>query len=170
MIAPHKPTQTLTLKRQHGFSLLEVLIALVVLSIGLLGLAGLQTFSVKFVHQSYQRTQATLLIYEMMDRMRANGAGVAGGSYALASTNVPPVATDCVATPCTTYAAMAAYDMNQWIMNITAPTRVGLTQGRGVIARVLPLAAAGAPQLYNISVSWQEHDITFTQTITAQMP
>ena len=160
------PTRT----RQHGFSLLEVLIALFVLSIGLLGLAGLQTFSVKFVHQSYQRTQATLLIYEMIDRMRANGAGVAGGAYVLASTNVPPAASPCDVTPCTTYADMAAYDMKQWITNITSPSFVGLTQGKGEIAPVLPLAAAGAPQLYNISVRWQEHDLTFTQTITAQLP
>ena len=168
MITPRKPTQTPTLTRQRGFSLLEVLIALVVLTIGLLGLAGLQTFSVKFVHQSYQRTQATLLIYEMMDRMRANGAGVAAGSYALASTNVPPTATDCVATPCANYPDMAAYDMNQWITNITAPTRVGLTQGRGAIGVVA--VAAGAPALFDISVSWQEHDLTFTQTIRAQLP
>ena len=164
----HKPTPMPTHTRQHGFSLLEVLIALFVLSIGLLGLAGLQTFSVKFVHQSYQRTQATLLIYEMIDRMRANGAGVAGGAYVLASTNVPPAAGNCVTTPCTTYADMAAYDMNQWITNITSPSFVGLTQGQGAIEAVA--VAVGAPALYDIKVSWQEHNLTFTQTIRAQLP
>ena len=57
---------------QKGFTLLEVLVAIVVLSIGLLGLAGLMASSVRNNHSAYQRTQAAWLAYDMVDRMRAN--------------------------------------------------------------------------------------------------
>ena len=56
----HPVPQRFSARLSKGFSLLEVMVALLVLSIGLLGLAGLQTFSLKFNHQSYERTQATL--------------------------------------------------------------------------------------------------------------
>jgi type IV pilus assembly protein PilV len=59
---------------QKGFTLLEVLVAIVVLSIGLLGLAGLMASSVRNNHSAYQRTQAAWLAYDMVDRMRANRA------------------------------------------------------------------------------------------------
>ncbi len=58
----------------RGFSLLEVLVALLVLAIGLLGLAALQARGVKFNHEAYARSQATYLAYEIMDLMRANRA------------------------------------------------------------------------------------------------
>ena len=58
--------------QQSGFSLLEVLIAVVILSVGLLGLAGMQVTSLKYVTSSLQRTQATSLAYDILDRMRAN--------------------------------------------------------------------------------------------------
>ena len=65
-----------------GFSLLEVLIAVVVFSIGLLGAAMLATSSVKNSHNAYLRSQASLLADSMVERMRANPAGVWSGDYA----------------------------------------------------------------------------------------
>lgn len=59
-------------KNSKGFTLLEAMIALVIFSIGLLGLAGLQATSIKFNKSAYLRTQATFLAYDMLDRMRAN--------------------------------------------------------------------------------------------------
>ena len=55
----------------RGSTLLEVLVSIVVLSIGLLGLAGLQATSMKSNHSAYMRSQATLLAYDLADRMRA---------------------------------------------------------------------------------------------------
>lgn len=57
--------------RAKGSTLLEVLVSIVVLSIGLLGLAGLQATSMKSNHSAYMRSQATLLAYDLADRMRA---------------------------------------------------------------------------------------------------
>lgn len=69
------------IKQQRGASLIEVLIAIVVISIGLLGLAGLQTSSIKSNHSSYLRSQATLLAYDLSDRMRASRSAALSGDY-----------------------------------------------------------------------------------------
>lgn len=65
-------------KRQRGTSLLEVLVSLVILSLGLLGYAGLQSVTVKNSHNAYLRTQATSLAYNVLDRMRANRTSLDG--------------------------------------------------------------------------------------------
>lgn len=58
--------------RADGFSLVEVLIALLVLGFGLLGYALLQTMALRFTQSANQRTQATTLAYDLLDQMRAN--------------------------------------------------------------------------------------------------
>lgn len=70
-----KSRQQVKLTQRRGFTLLEVLVALVVLSIGLIGLAGLQGSSLRFTNDAYVRSQATILAYEMADRVRANVDG-----------------------------------------------------------------------------------------------
>jgi type IV pilus assembly protein PilV len=60
------------ISRQSGTSLFEVLIAIVVLSIGLLGLAGAQATGLMNNQGAYHTSQATVLAYDMADRMRAN--------------------------------------------------------------------------------------------------
>jgi len=77
------------IQRQQGFTLLEVLIALLILSIGLLGLAALQTTSLRSNQMASMRTTATQLAYDMSDRMRANPAGVTAGEYVLAGGATP---------------------------------------------------------------------------------
>ena len=67
--------------RSRGFSLLEVLIALLIFSFGLMGLAALQSFSVKNNQSSSFRSQATLLAYQIIDAMRANMPAVRSGYY-----------------------------------------------------------------------------------------
>lgn len=76
---------------QAGFSLLEVLIAVLVLSVGLLGMAALQINAMKNNQSSYQRTQAVMLSYFMLDAMRTNRRDVADGNYNLAKTCAVPV-------------------------------------------------------------------------------
>ncbi len=87
--------------RQSGFTLLEVLVAILVLSIGLLGLAGLMASSIRNNHSAQQRTQATWLAYDVIDRMRVNrpaaiassnnydvALGAASGSAGLAGVDI----------------------------------------------------------------------------------
>lgn len=68
-------------KTADGFSLIEVLVALMVFSIGLIGLAGLLVMSTQANHGAFVRTQATFLAQNMADRMRANLGEVWRGSY-----------------------------------------------------------------------------------------
>lgn len=75
---------------QRGFTLMEVLVAMLILSIGLLGMAGLQSLSFKMNQSSYLSSQATFLSYDMLDRMRANrNAALAGDYNQQLSCNIP---------------------------------------------------------------------------------
>ncbi len=72
------------IKHLQGFTLLEVLIALLILSIGLLGIAALQANTLRLNHGAYQRTQAIFLAYDMMDRLRANRVAALAGQCNIA--------------------------------------------------------------------------------------
>ena len=69
-------------KSMTGATLIEVMIALVIMSIGLLGLASLQLSGVSTSNNSEKRTQATIVANDLIERMRANPAGVTAGNYA----------------------------------------------------------------------------------------
>lgn len=71
------------LKLQRGVSLLEVLIAVLVLSLGLLGVAGLQTANIRNTQSAHQRTMAVLLASSMAERIRANATAAVNGSFVL---------------------------------------------------------------------------------------
>lgn len=77
-------------RQEAGFSLVEVLIALVVIAFGLLGLVALQSHSMKSTHSAHLRTQATLYAYDMLDRMRANREAARAGGYDLALEDAAP--------------------------------------------------------------------------------
>ncbi|PIE20515.1 MAG: type IV pilus modification protein PilV [Neptuniibacter caesariensis] len=66
---------------QKGSSLIEVLVAVVVISIGILSVASLQTMALKSNNGSYLRSQATFLAYDLADRMRAAPDASAAGAY-----------------------------------------------------------------------------------------
>lgn len=74
-------------RSMRGFSMIEVLIALIVLAVGLLGFALLQTMSLRFAQSANYRTQATNLAYDLLDQMRANRfqaawySGTSGASF-----------------------------------------------------------------------------------------
>lgn len=70
------------LERNQGFTLIEVLVTMVVLAIGLLGLALLQATSLNNQLEAYHRAQAILLLEEMSNRIRVNGDDAADGFYA----------------------------------------------------------------------------------------
>ena len=68
-------------RKQYGATLIEVLVTLVVLAIGLLGMAGLQTMSIKSNQSAYYRSQASFLAYDITERMRANRKAAQDGDY-----------------------------------------------------------------------------------------
>jgi type IV pilus assembly protein PilV len=75
---------------QTGSGLLEVLVAVLVLSLGLLGLAGLQARTLQQNHSSLQRSQAVMLSYSILDSLRADRQGAMLGNYNIGQTCVAP--------------------------------------------------------------------------------
>lgn len=74
-------TNAPSIRSQQGVTLIEVLIALLVLSVGLLGVAALQTNALKANQSSLMRSHATNLSYDISDRMRANRQDALDGAY-----------------------------------------------------------------------------------------
>jgi type IV pilus assembly protein PilV len=150
----------MNIRHQQGFGLIEVLVAVLVMGIGLLGLAGLQTQSLRFNNEAYFRTQATLLSMDMADRLRANfeTARTNSGLYTFTKTaTVPTGGTDCYTSACTP-AEIAAYDFKQW---------------RERVAEVLPGGlVAVTPEATGTAVPWQgyviEVDFSSTESATDQ--
>jgi type IV pilus assembly protein PilV len=94
---------------QGGLSLIEMLIALLVLSFGLLGVAGLQAVSLKNNQSAYLRTQASFWAYEVIDRMRANRENALNGAYDMGDPEDPD-AGDSIPTA----DARATEDLTTW--------------------------------------------------------
>jgi type IV pilus assembly protein PilV len=125
------------MKRERGMTLVEALVALVVLSVGLLGVAGLQMSSLRNNHNAHLRSQATALAYDIMDRMRANRVAARAGEY-----NVALAGTIAGAT-------LAATDVNAWRAALAAT----LPAGNGAVNLV-----AGTNQV-TITIQWSERVI-----------
>jgi type IV pilus assembly protein PilV len=121
-----------------GFTLIEVLVALLVLSIGMLGIAALYLESLRASRQALVRTEAVTLASDIADRIRSNRNPVS--NY------------DCGGT-CDAGEggnAIAIADINAWITAVTAQ----LPGGTASITYTAP--AANTPAVYDISVSWTE--------------
>jgi type IV pilus assembly protein PilV len=133
----------------RGFTLLEVLIALLVLSIGLLGLAALQTVGLRSNQMASMRTLATQAAYDITDRMRANPEGLTPGNqfYVIGTGDpAPAINPDCDAAACSSQ-ELANYDLNKWRGNVTA-----LPGGLSKIEQT----TAGGVTTHTITVHWNE--------------
>jgi type IV pilus assembly protein PilV len=101
---------------QRGLSLIEALVAILLLSMCALSYAALQLRGMSANSSAMWRSKAALLAYEMADRMRANRVGMTGGSYN--ALTVPAAVNECgVAAPCAP-ARMAALDYYLWSTTI----------------------------------------------------
>lgn len=114
--------------RCQGVTILEVLVAIVIVSFALLGLAGLQTIGLRNNASAGVRTQATILAYDMADRMRANMAGVNAGNYHKPNNADYTTAVGaCLTTAGCTVADMAQNDAKEWRDAIVAALPGGLS-------------------------------------------
>ena len=118
---------------QTGFTLIEVLITMVILSIGLLGIAGMQAAGLRNNHSAYTMTQASNLAMDMIDRIRANSTAAA--DYVGFDSNTSVTANPgCISAGCTP-AQLAEFDKFQWSQPLEAADKPVLPDGRGVITQ-----------------------------------
>lgn len=150
-----------TTQKNQGFSLIEILVALFVFAIGILSVAGLQIVSKRTNFEAVQRTTATYLAYDIIERMRANPDQLADyvDTTLGATRGTPP--TDCSAASCTP-ADLAAYDVWEWQQTISgvaeqnviggvATNTGGLVNPTGCIEGI----AAGGQGVYTITIAWE---------------
>ena len=139
-------------RRAAGFSLIEALVALVVLSVGLLGIAALYVTSVSTGRTASLRTQAVLLAADLADRIRANRTG--GPTYDDALSPAGAINASCLqgGGGCTP-TQMANEDKAEWLA-LVAARLPGATPTVTVVAGVL-----GVLNLYTITLAWVEPGI-----------
>lgn len=123
---------------QSGFSLLEALVTLAILSVGLMGLAFLQAQGMQLSTSAYARTQASILVGDIIDRMRLN----AGNASDYDTSSFSPTPADCDQT----LAPEITNDRDCWYQRL----QEALPEGDGEIAFN---AATG---VVTVTVSWRE--------------
>lgn len=133
--------------RVRGATLIEVLVALFVLSVGLLGVAAMQQVGLRSSHTAHVRSQATALAYDIADRMRANRVAALAGGYNTPYTDALIPGNNCLGT---TPADRAACDLTQW----KAALRLALPGGEGRI-QLEPQGPAGA-RIVRIWLRWDD--------------
>lgn len=137
-------------RRQHGMLLIEVLVAILICAFGLLGFAGMQARSTSTEFESYQRSQALILIDDMVNRLNANRDHAA--DYVSANLYGAGSMADCAAL------SGSALDSCEWgnLIRGSAETRAGtLNVGAMISARACIKRVTNTTHAYLISIAWQ---------------
>ena len=161
--------------RSRGFTLIEVLVSLVIMSVGMLGIAKLVLVSSHSNDSAYMRSQATALAYEILDRMRANPAGALAHNYDIAFGTMPAMPTSCDSTTACSAGQIAAWDLYTWEQHLTTASnttvplvRIGaLPGGTGQIVTL-----GTSPVTATVQVQWNDQvaQTTFDTTLTGAQP
>lgn len=121
---------------QQGFTLVEILVAIVVLSFGVLGVVGMQAAALQSNRSARNQSTAVALGRELADIMRGNkdvalATSTSSNPYLVANYTgtLPTITANCYTAACTTTLAVAQYDMNQWLARVSA----ALPQARVVV-------------------------------------
>tara|TARA_R110002049_G_scaffold13509_2_gene58585 strand:- start:220227 stop:220778 length:552 start_codon:yes stop_codon:yes gene_type:complete len=103
-----------------GFTLIEVLVALLIFAVGMLGLAGLQLQAHQSTSYAQGRTATTMAASHLFERMRANINGVTAGDYAYNSTaGLPDAVAACnTVAGCGSAAQLAQNDLREWLLTL----------------------------------------------------
>jgi len=143
------------MRNQKGFSLFEVMAALIIFSFGMLGMGKMLTLAMKSNSSANSGTQATTLANAMLDRMRANRAnslqGTASGYSLPALTSSATFGTgpDCSTVTCSN-ANLATYDVANWLAGLSAAS--ALPSGKGSIV----LTSLNGQVSVAITVQWDD--------------
>jgi type IV pilus assembly protein PilV len=182
-----------TSRNARGFSLLEVMVAVIVICVGLLGIAKMQSLALSNTTTSRQRALAALQAAGMASAMRSNRdywANVPGNNYTVTITSGTPATvsvpndaalqaditadltnlTACIATTAGTVAKctntqLAAFDLARWWANSLAPM---LPNPSATIACSQPPAGNPGPMACTIQIGWSEHAVNMNSQEAAQ--
>ncbi len=141
---------------QRGAGLIEVLVAMVILAVGLLGMAGITAASIQYNQTSRMRGTGVLLVNDLAERARINISGFDAGKYSREETYnfsfTPTQPTGCTPTPGDTCdaAGLAEFDMQQWLVNVNNR----LPAGGAYIATATD--ATGSIRTMNVTLIWTE--------------
>lgn len=163
-------------KAQGGFSLIEVLISIVIVAIGLLGLAGLQARAMNAEFESYQRSQAVLLANDMIDRMRMsrtsygtfkNVSNATTGAGYLGTAGASSYTVNCSSADAADVALCEWNSLLTGTAETSGGSKVGAMIGaRGCITYDLATEVAGVADsgVFTVSVVWQGTQDTVAST------
>jgi type IV pilus assembly protein PilV len=143
----HVPSARLQCRHSRGFTLTEILVTLVIISVGLLGVAGLHSMSLRNNFDALIRSHASALADEIADRMRTNRTRALAGDYNI---NIGSTRTG---------TALADLDLIAWKTRLATQ----LPNGDGSIT-----LAAPPSRLVTIIIQWGERDQTAPVTFRTQ--
>ncbi len=150
---------------EAGFSLIENLVTLFILTVGLLGLAGLQATSLRINHQAFAQHKAVSLALNIADRMRANPEGVDGNFYSLITSGFTRDSS-CYTTSGCTAQEMARNDIWEWNQLI----QNNLPGGLGLVCRDGTPADGGTTFASTTATSLASQIVNIANTHTGTTP
>lgn len=128
--------------KQNGFTMIELLIALLILAVGLFGMASLMMTSMKSNQSAAMRSQASWLAYDIVERMRLNSAvATSSDRYVITAAAVAPADPGCKANGCSPN-NVAVLDLNEW------KTQLGQAALTGSVIRE-------GTNRYTVSIFWE---------------
>ena len=129
-----------------GFTLIEILVSIIIIAIGLLGVAGLQTVGLRQNYSSHLLTQAAFQSNDMIERMRANMKGVQAGAY----DNITGAEVDPNCLPNCSADQLALHDAAVWISATKAVLNDGGT------GSVIATVTSNGDDTFTVNIAWQE--------------
>lgn len=162
--------------RQAGFNMLEILFSLLIVTTGLLGLAGTQVVAQRAELESYQRAQAIVLMTDIVDRINTNRKGAV--CYAI--TTASATGTPYLGTTGASKYNVSSYSCAALATNPNAVSRAGLdlqfidqmllgaaeSAGGSKVGAMLGARACigfdSATQAYTVAIAWQGTTATFS--------
>lgn len=149
------------MKKQQGLNLVEVLVAAFLISLGLLGMAGLQVNSLRATHNSYQMQQATQLAHELLERMRSNRTAVLAGDYkvtAVAATYcADPLVVSCQNNTCNS-TQMASDDLYRVVCGYGSRGGINSELLNGELTIDCPDPSGDCARGIRLSLQWNERN------------